>query len=167
MAAAAAALAQAQLELAALTQCLNTCGVTAQAKINGITVKEECESLGQFADFRTDEVQRMLHNFSRRRTGAINYTTRDIKALKALNWWLRDRIARNLPLESALWTADVKRDAEQRMYLAENEPDNTTSVTSLTKFDPLNFDVCFDGFSNLMKQKGHGHFVRKKVRAFR
>mmetsp|Transcript_15698 Transcript_15698/g.45309 ORF Transcript_15698/g.45309 Transcript_15698/m.45309 type:complete len:256 (-) Transcript_15698:17-784(-) len=163
MAAAMAAAAQAQLELAELTQCLNTCGVTVQAKINGITVKEECGSLGKFADFCTDEVQSMLQNFTRRRTGAINYTTRDIKALKALNWWLRDRIARNLPLQPALWTADVRRDAEERMYLAENEPDNTTSVSSLNKFDSLNFDVCFDSFSNLMRQKGHGHFVRKKV----
>ena len=50
------------------------------------------------------------------------------------------------------------------MYLAENEPDDTTSVSSLTKFDPLNFDVSFDSFSNLMKQKRLGHFVRKKVR---
>ena len=96
--AAAAAPPNAAQKLAALEQCLNVCGVTTQAKINGITVREEYESLDNFAELQScEEVQDMLHNFSRRRTGTIHYTTRDVKALKAHNWWLRDRIARNLP----------------------------------------------------------------------
>ena len=163
MAAAAAAAAQAQQDLDDLRHCMRICGITAQAKINGITVREEIVSLEQFSTFHSSEVKDIFDGFARRRTNTVSYTTRDAKAMKALNWWLRDRVARNLPLTPALWTAAVRRDAEERMYLAENEPDNTTSVSSLNKFDSLNFDVCFDGFSNLMRQKGHGHFVRKKV----
>ena len=51
MAAAAAAAAQAQQDLDDLKECMRICGITAPAKINGITVREEIVSLEQFSIF--------------------------------------------------------------------------------------------------------------------
>ena len=64
MAAAAGADAQAQQDLDDLKNCMDICGITAAAKINGITVREEIVSLEQFSTFQPDEVKEIFAEIS-------------------------------------------------------------------------------------------------------
>ena len=80
------AAAQAQQDLDDLTDCLTICDITAQAKINGIIQKEEIVSLDQFSTYHAKDVKDIFDGFARRRTNTVIYTTRDAKAIKALNW---------------------------------------------------------------------------------
>ena len=115
-------------------------------KRNGIAVKEEIESLDEFARIRDAKgVHKMAKNLASRNTGAICYSIKAITGVSALVHWLNDRLDRGLPLDHTLWTEAVRREIEEKMYVEENKEESNETVGDLKKFDPLQFEDCTTG----------------------
>ena len=90
-------------ELEKLEHCLTVSGLNTAQKRNGIIVREEIESLEEFARlWDAKGAQKMMKNSSSRHTGAIYYSIKAITGMSALVHWLNDHLDRNLPLDHSL-----------------------------------------------------------------
>ena len=76
------AVAQAAQDLLDLENCLTVCGLNTANLLAGITLREGCESLQEFAWLRPKEILDLAKNL-RQRAGAarVHYSDRQIKAL--------------------------------------------------------------------------------------
>ena len=150
-------------DLEKLEHCLIVCGLNTATKRNGITVKEEIESLDEFARIRDAKgVHEMAKNLASRNTGAIYYSMKAITGMSALVYWLNDRLDRGLPLDHTLWTEAVRREIEEKMHVEENKEESNETVGDLKKFDPLQFEDCMADFTTLLHQKGLACLARDR-----
>ena len=152
----AAAQAPAQLtDLEKLEHCLTVCGLTDNAKKNGVIVKEEIVSLEEFAALRNAKgVQQMIKNLSSRRTGSVYYPTKTIRGMSALVYWLNDRRNRNLPLDHTLWTEAVRKEIEEKMHVEDNKEETNETVGDIKKFVSLEYEESMASFRTYLEQKG-------------
>ena len=134
---------------------LQTCGIGDVAVRNIIIATEGFDTLEALGILESDtDVTEMAKRMSSRTAadGRAILGTVTIKRLQALIWWIRDRQKRQLTLDSALFTAAAMSEAMRLKEIQKDRPEPDVSVTTLSKFDPDDFDTHEDAFINAMAQ---------------
>lgn len=162
-AAAEAAAAQEAADLQDLVLCLGVCGISTATLVGGITEKEGYLSLRQFSRVKHGEIAEMAKNLRTRRTGSVHYSDNQIRALKALSFWLNELTQLGEPLDASLWTIEKREEIEDRMRAEGDKPETKPTLSDVKKWSSIEYDACMASFRAYLAQLGLEHICRDAV----
>ena len=141
--------------LADLHTVFGVCAVTDEAVRTRIFNNEGFTEIATLRVLESDsEVDHMAKRLQVRTVaeGRVNLTTVQIQYIKALAWWVRDRIKHGQPLTAADFTPAARDGAMESKRVEKERVSTEVSIKDLSKFDPDDFDIHEDAFLNLLSR---------------
>ena len=88
------------------------------------------------------EVSDIAKNLRQRRTGSVHYSSNQIRALKALTFWLNEQVQTGAALDGTQWTIDKREEIEDRMRVEDDQPATKSNLSDVKKFASIEHDAC-------------------------
>ena len=122
---------------------LTLCGFATEASRNRLWMNEGFESLAQFGDFTSSELDAMAKRNEERRPAAqrVTFGITRLKKLKAVTFWVKRQRREGVDINMDNLTADLMPGLMIEMNLAEEEKDKVTDQLYPEKFDPKKYKV--------------------------
>ena len=114
-----------------------TCGITTNHAQFALAVTEQLDSLEALEQLGLDDVDTLAAALARRtpgQQGGYKLTMNQSLNLKALVWWLKDKVTRGLPIADEQFTVNDLVQAKEELRAYEAKVKDTTTLSKPEKF---------------------------------